>query len=73
MKTAMNTILRGCATARLIPRAAAIGAALLGATMVGAIMSHLFIIGGSPAVPVALLLITSIVAWQRRPALSREV
>jgi hypothetical protein len=43
-----------------------------GATMVGAIRTYLVIIGGSPALPVALLPITSIVAWQRRPALSRE-
>jgi len=61
-----------CAILLLIPRATAIGAALLAATMVGAIVTHLFIIGGSPAVPIALLVITAIVAWQRRPALSTE-
>lgn len=61
-----------CALLLLIPRAAAIGAALLAATMLGAMVTHLFIIGGSPAIPVALLVIMSIVAWKRRPVFSRE-
>ncbi len=60
-----------CAILLLIPKTSAIGAALLAATMVGAILTHLFIIGGSPTVPIALLLITSTVAWKRRPALDR--
>lgn len=55
----------------LIPKTSAIGAALLAATMVGAIVTHLFIIGGSPAVPFVLLVVTAIVAWKRRPALLR--
>jgi putative oxidoreductase len=55
-----------CAILLLIPRASAIGAALLAAIMVGAIATHLFILGGSPAVPIVLLLITTTVAWKRR-------
>lgn len=54
----------------LIPKVSAIGAALLAATMVGAIPTHLFVIGGSPAAAVVLLLITSTIAWKRRGALS---
>lgn len=61
-----------CAILLLIPRVAVIGAALLAVTMVGAIVTHVFIIGGSPAVPIALLMITSVVAWQRRAALATE-
>jgi len=55
----------------LIPRTAAIGAALLAATMVCAILTHLFIIGGSPAMAVILLVITSTVALIRWNARSR--
>jgi len=33
--------------------------------MVGAILTHLFIIGGNPAVPIALLAATTTVAWVR--------
>src|SRR5712692_2425015 len=47
----------------LIPKASALGAALLAATMVGAIVTHLFVIGGSPAVPFVLFVVTAIVAW----------
>jgi hypothetical protein len=71
MESAVNTVLWDGAISRLMPRAAAIGAALRGATMVGAIRTYLVIIGGNPALPVALLPITSIVALQRRPTLSR--
>lgn len=59
-----------CAILLLIPKATAIGAAMLAATMAGAIITHLFIIGGSPIVPIALLLITLTVTWTRRPNLS---
>jgi putative oxidoreductase len=59
-----------CAILLLIPKATAIGAAMLAATMAGAIITHLFIIGGSPIVPIALLLITLTVTWKRRPNLS---
>ena len=52
----------------LIPSLAFFGAAALASTMVGAIFTHLFIIGGNPAVPIVLLAITAAVAWARRPS-----
>jgi uncharacterized membrane protein YphA (DoxX/SURF4 family) len=52
----------------LVPGAAVFGAVPLAATMVGAIITHLFVIGGNPAVPIALLAITSTVAWARWPS-----
>jgi putative oxidoreductase len=55
----------------LIPRTAALGAALLAVIMVGAIATHLFFIGGSPAPAIVFLLVTSFLAWQRRPAAAR--
>jgi putative oxidoreductase len=50
----------------LIPAVAAYGAALLAVTMVGAILTHLFIVGGNPAIPIALLAATATIAWQRK-------
>ncbi len=50
----------------LVPSLAVFGAALLVATMIGAIVTHLFIIGGNPAIPVVLLLVTGTVVWLRR-------
>jgi putative oxidoreductase len=49
----------------LIPATAGIGALLLIATMIGAIVTHLFIIGGSPAIAIGLLIAMVIVAWGR--------
>jgi putative oxidoreductase len=51
----------------LVPSLAFFGAIALMATMVGAIGAHLFVVGGNPAVPVALLAMTTLVAWMRRP------
>jgi putative oxidoreductase len=56
-----------CAILLLVLKTAAIGAALLAATMVGAIATHLCIIGGSPVLALVLLLMTVAVAWYRRP------
>jgi uncharacterized membrane protein YphA (DoxX/SURF4 family) len=50
----------------LVPSLAFFGALALVATMVGAILAHLFIIGGSPAVPSVLLAATASIAWARR-------
>ena len=50
----------------LVPALAFYGAAALALTMVGAIITHLFIIGGNPAIPIALLAATTTVAWIRR-------
>jgi putative oxidoreductase len=46
------------------------GALLLASTMVGAIATHLFIVGGSPALPGVLLLGLLVVLWARRDRLS---
>ena len=56
----------GSALALLVPSIAVFGALALVATMVGAIATHLFIVGGSPAVPAILLLGSAIVVWARR-------
>jgi putative oxidoreductase len=52
----------------LTPPLAFFGALLLAATMVGAVITHLFVIGGSPAMPIILLAATATIAWLRRPA-----
>jgi hypothetical protein len=54
------------AFALLVPSLAAFGALLLASTMVGAIGTHLFIVGGSPAAPALLLLGLLAVLWARR-------
>ena len=57
----------------LVPSLAPFGALLLVPTMVGAIATHLFIVGGSP-VPATLLLIGSVaIAWVRRDELARAL
>jgi uncharacterized membrane protein YphA (DoxX/SURF4 family) len=57
------------AVALLIPATAAFGAIALAITMVGAVIAHLFVIGGSPAIPIILLAITTTIAWRRRESL----
>ena len=56
----------GSALALLVPSIAVFGALALVATMVGAIATHLFIVGGSPAMPAILLLGSAAVVWTRR-------
>ena len=56
----------GSAIALLVPSLALFGAVALVATMLGAIATHVFVIGGSPAVPVVLLLVALVVVWARR-------
>jgi putative oxidoreductase len=57
-----------CALLLLIPRTSAIAAALLACTMVGAILTHIFILrdGSAAGFPVFFLLILMVVAWKRR-------
>jgi putative oxidoreductase len=50
----------------LIPSIASYGAAALAVTMIGAIITHLFIVGGNPAMAVVLLASTATIAWTRR-------
>jgi putative oxidoreductase len=57
-----------CAVGLLFPRTTWISAALLAITMLGAIITHLFIVGGNPAVPIVLLVLTATIARMRRPA-----
>jgi putative oxidoreductase len=56
----------GSAIALLVPSFAVFGALALVATMVGAIVTHLFVVGGSPAMPAILLLGSAAVVWNRR-------
>jgi len=58
------------AIALLIPSAAAFGALLLVATMIGAVATNLYV-GQSPAPPLVLLLVATGVAWSRRNQLYR--
>jgi uncharacterized membrane protein YphA (DoxX/SURF4 family) len=50
----------------LIPSVASWAALALAITMVGAVITHLFIVGGNPAAAVVLLAVTATVAWARR-------
>jgi len=52
----------------LIPGLAFYGAALLAVVMVGAVITHLAILGGSPAGAIVLLIVTGTVAYLRRPS-----
>ena len=55
----------------LVPTFAPFGALLLSSTMFGAIVTHLFIVGGSPAMPALLMLGLLAVVWAHRDRLSR--
>jgi putative oxidoreductase len=55
------------AIALLVPRAAFYGAMLLAAVMIGAIVTHIAVLGGSPVPALLLLVIVGSVAWLRRP------
>lgn len=50
----------------LVPALAGAGALLLAGVMLGAALTHLFVIGGSPAVPLVLLAVLAAVAYGRR-------
>jgi len=51
----------------LIPATGFFGALLLAATMIGAVATHLVLIGGSPMPAVVLGLLSTFVAWRLRP------
>lgn len=55
----------------LVPGFAAIGAVELSGVMLGAILTHLFVVHSSPVAPVALLLLLAVVAYARRAQLAR--
>lgn len=50
----------------LVPNTRRIGGALLATIMLGALTAHLFILHVSPTIPIALLLMSSVVVWGRR-------
>ncbi len=54
------------AIAILLPATAGLGALWLAATMVFAVLTHLFVIGGSPVPAAVLFAITAAVAWLHR-------
>jgi uncharacterized membrane protein YphA (DoxX/SURF4 family) len=60
----------GSAVALLVPSLAPFGALLLVPTMVGAIATHLFIVGGSALVATVLLIGSLAIAWARREQLA---
>jgi hypothetical protein len=60
-------------TLLLIPIFSGIAALVLLATSIGAILIRLFMIEGSPTLPLALLLIMSIVTWGRKETILRLV
>lgn len=51
----------------LVPATGFLGGLLLSATMVGAVATHLVLIGGNPAPAVVLGLLSAFVAWRQRP------
>jgi putative oxidoreductase len=55
-------------SAVLLPSLAFFGALALACTMVGAILTNLFITGGTPGLPIVLLATTTAIAWARRRA-----
>jgi len=55
----------------LVPATGFFGGLLLSATMVGAVVTHLALIGGSPVPALVLGLLSAFVAWRQRPV-SRE-
>jgi putative oxidoreductase len=50
----------------LIPRTSGLGALMLAGVMVGAVVTHVFIAGGSPLMAIILLVVTGLIAWGRR-------
>jgi len=50
----------------LIPRLSGLGGLLLFWAMISAVITHLFIVGGSPLMATILLVVTGVVAWGRR-------
>jgi putative oxidoreductase len=50
----------------LIPAVSGIAALLLVPAMIGATLAHVLVFGGSPGLPIGLLIIVSIVAWGRK-------
>ena len=60
------TIEVGSAIALLVPSLAPYGALVLVSTMIGAVFTHLFIVGGSPLPALVLGAASAAIAWARR-------
>jgi putative oxidoreductase len=54
-----------CAIGLLIPLTSGYAAAVLSAVMVGAVATHVFVLGITPALPLSLLAATLLIAWGR--------
>ena len=50
----------------LMPRTSGLGALMLAGVMAAAVVTHLFVVGGSPLPAIILLVVTGVVAWGRR-------
>jgi len=50
----------------VVPRTKFFGAALLSVVMVGAVLTHLFILHSAPTAAAVLLVLAGVVAWARR-------
>jgi len=50
----------------LVPRLSGLAALMLVATMLGAVSTHLFVVGGSALPATILLIATAVIAWGRR-------
>ena len=57
----------GCGIGLLIPRYAFYAAVLLDFVMIGAIITHVAVVGGSPAPAASLFVLSGIIAWLRKP------
>ncbi|TDO44937.1 DoxX-like protein [Kribbella sp. VKM Ac-2527] len=53
----------------LVPRLSGLAALGLAGVMVGAVVTTVFVLGASPAVPFGFLLLAGLVAWARRAAI----
>jgi putative oxidoreductase len=62
-----GTIEATSAVLLLVPSKAFFGALALAVTMIGAVITHVFIIGGSPVPAIVLFAATAAIAWLRRP------
>ena len=63
----------GGALGLFVPALAPFAALLLAMVMIGAVLTHLFIAGGSPLIPIVLLAITIAIAYLRREQISARV
>jgi putative oxidoreductase len=58
------------AAALFVPAVSPFAALTLATVMVGAVLTHLFVVGGSPLLPIALLVASLTLAWLRRERIS---